>query len=80
MRSSRPAADHVASALAEHVLAQVDADDPRLGALGQLEGDAGRAGGHVEHDGRVGSTTAWSIISRRHRRSWPSDSTAASRS
>ena len=45
---------HVASAPAEHVLAQVDADDPCFAALGQFEGDASRAGGHVEHGGRVG--------------------------
>ena len=69
----------VPSAAAQHVLAQVDADDPSLGPVGQIEGDTRRARGHVEHRGRAVVAT-WSIISRRHRRSWPSESTAARRS
>ena len=54
MRLVPAGGDHVASASAQHVLAQVEAGDPGVGAVGQLEGDAGRTGGHIEHSGGVG--------------------------
>ena len=40
-------------AAAQHVLAQVDARDPSLGPVGQIEGDTRRARSHVEHRGRA---------------------------
>ena len=49
-----PGRRHVASALTEHVRAQVDPDDPCVAAVGERQGDTGGAGGHIEDDGRVG--------------------------
>jgi len=48
-----PGGDDIASASAQHVLADVEAGDPRIGAGGQIESDAGGAGGNVEHAGWV---------------------------
>ena len=45
----------VALALAQHVEGEVDPDHPGRAPVGQLEGDPGRARGHVEHaTGAVG--------------------------
>ena len=54
IRSAAPRRVHVGDALAQHLLGQVDAGDLRPGAVGDLDGDPRRAGGHVEDRSRVG--------------------------